>query len=42
MIVPTMLRGEMLGIIHESHMGVEKSKARANQAIYWPEMSLDI
>ena len=42
MVVPAVLRKEMLGIIHESHMGVEKSKARANQVIYWPGMSREI
>ena len=29
-------------LIHESHMGAEKCKARARTVVYWPGMSKDI
>lgn len=41
-IVPKMLRAEMLDLLHESHMGAEKTKARARAAIFWPNMADDI
>lgn len=41
-IVPAKLRKEMLNLIHESHFGVEKSKRRARQVLYWPNLSRDI
>lgn len=36
------MRRELLSIIHESHLGMEKCKSRARQVIYWPGMSGDI
>ena len=41
-IIPTALRPEMLDIIHESHLGMEKCKTRASQVIFWPGMSREI
>nr|CAI5828457.1 unnamed protein product [Callosobruchus analis] len=41
-IVPKSLKLEMLNLIHESHFGIEKSKLRARQIFYWPNMSKDI
>ena len=32
----------MLTLIHESHFGIEKCKARARKLLYWPRMSHDI
>ncbi|XP_072384499.1 uncharacterized protein [Diabrotica undecimpunctata] len=39
---PKSLRSEMLRLVHEGHIGIEKSKARARQIFYWPGMSSDI
>ena len=39
MIVPEQLRPEMLKRIHESHLGIEKSKRRARDILYWPNMN---
>ena len=39
MIVPGQLRPEMLTRIHESHLGIEKSKRRARDILYWPNMN---
>ena len=32
----------MLQLIHKSHFGIEKSKARARKLLYWPKMNADI
>ena len=42
LIVPAVLRKEMLNLVHESHQGIEKSKARAREVMYWPGMARDI
>ena len=41
-IIPSKMRPEMLKLIHQGHFGIEKTKARARTAIYWPGMSNDI
>uniref|UniRef100_A0A3Q1EK56 Gypsy retrotransposon integrase-like protein 1 n=1 Tax=Acanthochromis polyacanthus TaxID=80966 RepID=A0A3Q1EK56_9TELE len=41
-VVPTSMRREMLQRIHEGHLGAEKSKRRAREALYWPNMNSDI
>lgn len=41
-IVPRMLRKEMLEKIHFNHMGVEKCKFRARSCLYWPGMNKEI
>ena len=42
LIVPESMRKKMLALFHESHQGIEKSKARAREVMYWPGMSRDI
>lgn len=42
LIVPEGMRKEMLALLHGSHQGIEKSKARAREVMYWPGMSRDI
>ena len=41
-MVPLQLRDQMPHIIHESHLGTEKCKARARTVLYWPGMGSDI
>jgi len=41
-LVPPSLRSEMLTLIHESHLGMQKCKARAREVMYWPSMLADI
>src|SRR5436190_5546137 len=41
-IVPSVLRQSMLNLVHESHLGVVKCKARARQILYWPNINRDI
>ncbi|XP_060083464.1 uncharacterized protein K02A2.6-like [Ylistrum balloti] len=41
-VIPSAMRCEMFGKIHESHLGVEKCRQRASDVIFWPKMSKDI
>lgn len=41
-IIPETMKQKMLEILHEGHLGVEKCKARARSALYWPGISRDI
>jgi hypothetical protein len=41
-IVPKSLQPAMLKLLHDSHMGIEKTKARARQILFWPCMAKDI
>ncbi|XP_077394993.1 visual pigment-like receptor peropsin isoform X1 [Festucalex cinctus] len=41
-VVPATMRTHMLGLIHQSHLGVVKSKQRAREVLYWPGMSAEI
>lgn len=35
-IIPEILRQEILGLVHEGHSGVERCLARAGSIMYWP------
>ena len=41
-LVPSSMRKEMLQRIHQGHMGIEKSKRRARDVLYWPGMNSQI
>ena len=41
-VVPLQVHNQMLRIIHESHLGTEKCRARARNVLYWPGMGSDI
>ncbi|KAK0156522.1 Apoptosis-stimulating of p53 protein 1 [Merluccius polli] len=41
-VVPPTMREHMLKLIHQSHLGIVKSKQRAREALYWPGMSAQI
>lgn len=41
-VIPHSMRQDMLQRIHEGHLGVEKCKRRARQAIYWPGINGEI
>ncbi|KAK3909740.1 hypothetical protein KUF71_019749 [Frankliniella fusca] len=41
-IVPVSLRPKVLNKLHAAHLGAEKTKARARQAVYWPGLTSDI
>ena len=38
-VIPESMRSDMLEVLHEPHMGMEKTKSRARSAIFWPGMS---
>ena len=42
LIIPKAMQTKILDLIHESHLGIEKCKARARSTVYWPGMSRDI
>ena len=42
LVVPRSMRRQILDKLHSSHQGVEKTKARARQTVFWPGISNDI
>lgn len=41
-VVPTAARKKILNILHESHMGMTKTKARAKSLFYWPNLNQQV
>lgn len=41
-VVPVKLRRKVLETLHVAHLGIEKTKQRARQVVYWPGLSNDI
>ena len=41
-IIPSVMRSEMLEKLHEGHMGINKCKCRAEQSPWWPGIGRDI
>lgn len=41
-IIPQLLRADILKSLHSSRMGKSKTRARANNIIFWPMMSSQI
>ena len=33
-----VMRKTILNLVHESHMGIETSKRRARETLYWPRL----
>ena len=41
-VVPQLLRSEILDRIHDGHQGVSKCRARAKASVWWPGLSVDV
>jgi len=41
-VIPASLKKDMLDKLHESHMGIVKTKQRARDIMYWPGINHDI
>ena len=41
-IIPKVLRAEVLDQIHYAHLGVEKCRLRARDSVFWPNINKDI
>ena len=41
-IIPKNCREDVLQKVHEGHFGVERTKLRARDSVYWPQMNHDI
>ena len=42
MVIPFEQREEILQQLHIGHFGIEKTKQRASDAVYWPHLNTDI
>ena len=42
LVIPYQLRKEMLNRLHVSHQGIERTKGRARQTLFWPNIDNDI
>lgn len=36
------MREEILSLLHTAHLGIQKTKERAKQLVYWPNINYDI
>ena len=41
-VIPQSIRKETLRRLHQSHQGIESTRRRARQAVYWPGINSDI
>ena len=41
-VIPAVLRKEMMSMIHASHIGIEGSIRMARDSLYWPRMNADL
>lgn len=41
-VVPSQLQPKILKVVHEAHLGIEKTLAYARERFYWPNMSAQV
>ena len=42
LVIPHSLRSEVLRTLHDSHQGINRTKMRARQTVYWPNIDNDV
>ena len=42
LVIPSSMRRRVLQELHDSHQGIERTKAQARQTVYWPSINNDI
>ena len=42
LVVPAVMRREMMALVHASHIGIEGCIRRARETMYWPRMSSEL
>ena len=42
LVIPRNLRPEVLRSLHDSHQGINRTKMRARQTVYWPNIDNDV
>lgn len=42
LLIPRKLRKDILFRLHSSHQGIERTRRRARQSVYWPDISNDV
>lgn len=42
LLIPKILRSEMLNRIHEGHLGIQRCQSLARDSVYWPNINNDI
>ena len=42
LFIPRELRGRILKIAHETHMGISKTKALLREKVWWPTLSVEV
>lgn len=41
-LIPKSLREEMLALVHEGHLGIDRCKRRAREVMFWPGITSDV
>ncbi|XP_052746992.1 uncharacterized protein K02A2.6-like [Bicyclus anynana] len=41
-LIPCSLRSQMLNIVHDGHLGIDRCKKRAREVLFWPGITKDI
>lgn len=42
LVIPSSLRLQVLTLLHEGHQGINRSKARARESVWWPGITAEI